>query len=97
MKNFYPWNVEGLRNWLSQELSFYQDIKALSQSLNIDTETVRIWLKSKNNDFAVPITYDQIVAISRVRSFPVEETISWLNVKPQHLQELLHERLSSDS
>ncbi len=90
MQNFYPWNIEGLRNWLRQELSFYKDMEAFSNSLDVDTKILRIWLESRKNDFAVPITYDHIIAISKLRSFSVKETMNWLNLKPQHVQELLN-------
>lgn len=88
--DYYPWNVENLSIWVKQQLDQYENINSLSEHLNIDAKNLRAWLQSNKFDITVPITREQIVAISQYRHCSVDQVISWLEIKPLHWQSLLH-------
>lgn len=86
MQNYYPWNTRMLSQWLERELRVTKNVEVLGQYLNISSRSLKQWLQSTGFEVGVPITYEEVLAISQYRGWTVEKTTSWLEIKPAHWQ-----------
>ncbi|NJL47112.1 MAG: hypothetical protein HC929_05875 [Leptolyngbyaceae cyanobacterium SM2_5_2] len=83
----YPWNTKVLIDWLRQELTYYDDMRALAVSLNLRPHVVRSWLTSP----MPTITMSQVMAIANRRRWSVQQTIQWLGLQPAHVEDIMAE------
>jgi hypothetical protein len=92
MQSYYPWNTNALTKWLKQELNHHEK-QHLEAALHIQRHVIRSWL----SDPIPTITLAQIHAIADYRSWPVNQVIDWLELRPGHVQELASQNVSAPS
>ncbi|HEY9880919.1 MAG TPA: hypothetical protein V6D29_20845 [Leptolyngbyaceae cyanobacterium] len=85
-RNYYPWNVRVLVDWLKA----HKDAAPTSSSLPVPLDMLDDWLINPSPD----ITLQQLQAIARYQSQSLEQTAQWLDIKPAHLEELKQRVLS---
>lgn len=86
MQNYYSWNTQVLVDWLNQELRYHtrQDLEAI---LGVERYVLKSW-------FAKPspaITLTHLRAIAEYKGWDLDQTISWLGLRPAHIQELVNQ------
>ncbi|MBD0268828.1 MAG: hypothetical protein ICV77_11105 [Cyanobacteria bacterium Co-bin8] len=84
-KNYYPWNIQALVEWLRAEMARDKAVKGAVTGLDISPDTIEDWMVSRSID----ITLDQIQAIAHYRRWSIEQTTQWLGIKPAHFKELV--------
>ena len=88
MTNYYPWNIEGLRNFIKSELSEGKSLIDIEKELGVSLNTVEKWLKTPYS-IALTINIEQIMLIARYRDWTVDRTLRWLGISSVHLEEIL--------
>lgn len=89
MQNYYPWNTQALVDWLNQELRYRtrQDLEAV---LNVERQVIKSWLTKPSP----AITLVHLRAIAQYKGWDLDQTISWLELQPAHVQELVNQDIS---
>ena len=84
MTNYYLWNVEALSDWIKFEISIGKEPSQLANDLDVSRHILREWQIRQSMN----ITLEQIEAIARCRGWGFDRTIDWLEICPEHLEEL---------
>ncbi|HEY9878248.1 MAG TPA: hypothetical protein V6D29_07315 [Leptolyngbyaceae cyanobacterium] len=88
-RNYYPWKVQVLIDWLKLELATHKD-STLASNLPVPLDMLDNWLVNPSPD----ITLQQLQAIAHYRGQTLEQTAEWLEIKSAHLEELTRQALS---
>lgn len=91
MKNYYPWNTQVLVDWLNQEFK-QNNSSDLEAALNVPVSTIKSWL----TESSPRITLADIRAIAQYRGWNLEQSVSWLGLRPAHVQELIQQDISEN-
>ncbi len=92
MQNYYPWNTQALVEWLNQEL-IHHTKQDLENKLNVSRHTIKAWL----TESSPIITLANIRAIAQYRGWNLDQIISWLDLQPAHVQELINQDITETS
>lgn len=93
IKNYYPWNVQALVDWVKGEVAPLSRSRAASSpgsSLGISSDTLLDWQVNP----APEITLEHIVELARYRRWSFDQTVQWLGINLAHLEELSGRQLS---
>lgn len=81
----YPWNNQVLTDWLKLKMAAGETLYKLSSDLQISCFVIQEWMT-----LSFPkITLSQIKLIADYRSWTLEHTAEWLDIKPAHMSEML--------
>jgi hypothetical protein len=93
IKNYYPWNVQALVDWIKGEvapLSCSGAAASPGSSLGISNDTLLDWQVNP----APQITLGHIVELARYRRWSFDQTVQWLGITLAHLEELSGRQLN---
>lgn len=89
-RNYYPWKVQVLIDWLKLELATSKNVTSPTDGLPVPLDMLDDWMVNPSPD----ITLQQIQAIARYQGQSLEQTTQWLGIKPAHLEALTQQALS---
>lgn len=89
VKNYYPWNLQALADWIQQEIENGISRQHLESKLEISSEVMRQWLTTPASEsLTAIITLAQLQSIARYRQWTVDKTAQWLDIRSAHLEEM---------